>query len=447
MAGRPARLGYSWGIAYLVRPGLRPANNFFMKKRCLLFLTAGVLCAAGMLSAAPFPRDYRFGGGRISEKVLKNYLSRSITMAEVCTGLPFLVDGPYPYREDDWRMLRHIGAKFIGRSLYLWGGEDKVNDPRFWTQPRALIAEMHHSDADVIFQACIFEIITTRVNAVPVPAWVFAAFDLPAEARHFRYDSMLNRNGKLVDHWSAGASVPDITRRETQMWFYFLARHYIDIGIEAIHFGQVELMAMEDRDQDYRSWWSLLSRARAYAAGHARRGTLLCDGHVPGGGIVSGGRLLLDFHSFPSRPENLAGKPRQAVLSRGYLDAFYGRSRGGITPSGWSCAHLPYLVELDNFGISPHPGQAAHSYFVWGYDEISWFALQPEAYRNAWLRYAWQWVRRTDPEGFLEMPGSRVVTGLPRGRGRRYRANMAGEACPPGYGQEDTIRAIWSLGS
>ena len=32
-----------------------------------------------------------------------------------------------------------------------------------------------------------------------------------------------------------------------------------------------------------------------------------------------------------------------------------------------------------------------------GWDEITWFALTPEAERNGWLRYAWKWVKESGP--------------------------------------------------
>ena len=47
----------------------------------------------------------------------------------------------------------------------------------------------------------------------------------------------------------------------------------------------------------------------------------------------------------------------QAIsLKVGYSDGLYGRSKGGKTFSGWTCEHLPCLVELDNFGASRHQG-------------------------------------------------------------------------------------------
>jgi hypothetical protein len=66
-------------------------------------------------------------------------------------------------------------------------------------------------------------------------------------------------------------------------------------------------------------------------------------------------------------------------------------------------------VELDNWGVSKHPGEAGQGGdWVWGYDEISWFANQSRQYRSQWLHYALNWVRKTDPDGYLGMPGSRT---------------------------------------
>ena len=72
---------------------------------------------------------------------------------------------------------------------------------------------------------------------------------------------------------------------------------------------------------------------------------------------------------------------------------------------------MPYLVKLYNYGASRHPGEAGQGGdWVWGYDEVSWFANQNKAYRAQWLRYAWNWLKKTDPNGYLEMPGSRTET-------------------------------------
>src|SRR3546814_3047065 len=58
--------------------------------------------------------------------------------------------------------------------------------------------------------------------------------------------------------------------------------------------------------------------------------------HLPNGGISVDGHLLFDFVSFPLRLKEIPGDPRKSELKIYYLDAIYGRTKGGITPSGWS---------------------------------------------------------------------------------------------------------------
>jgi hypothetical protein len=368
----------------------------------------------------------------ISREVLENYLSRAITMEGLLNGRGDL--------DDNIRMLKSIGAKFIGRSLCLWGGE--ANLLRNLERAKQQLPKVHAADPEMILQACIFEIVTTQVEQVPVPDWAFAALGRPVEKRNFRYADMLYPNGRFKDHWRRGNSVPDVSRPETKLWFFFLGASYINVGCEAIHLGQTELMNHNDRNLDHYS--EVLSLIRSHAAKHARRHMVLLDSHVPSGGLVRDGRLLMDFHSFPLRIMEVPDKPQEAILKVGFSDGIYGRSKGGMTFSGWKCEHLPYLVEIDNWGVSRQPGQPkAGGIWIWGYDEITWFAHQSREYRAKWLRYARDWVRRTDPNGFLQMPGSRTVRS-PRDGMRWYYANKPGTAVPDGLGDEEAIRAIWA---
>jgi len=384
--------------------------------------------------------DYRFDG-TISREVLENYLDRSITLAYfLVTGRP---EGnrQYLYRDDDVRLIQNIGAKFIGRAIFRWNGESLLNEPDFWTNAKALMDKVHASDPDVIFQGCLFETVSREVEQVKVPAWVFAKFDLPIEDRTFSYEAMLNEDGKFVNHWGR-SSVPDVTRLETQLWFYYLAGAYINLGCEALHLGQVRLIGMAD--PDLKAWSALLVRIRAHGRKHARRHMVLLDAHTPRWGMIVEGKSLLDFNSFPLRIKEVPDKPYEGILEVGHLDSLFKRSKGCVTPSGWSCDSLPYLVELDNFGRSRRPNVAdVKSHFVWGWDEISWFAQRDEAYRNKWLEYVYNWVKETDPNGHLQMPASRIIT-CPNETDDSYRANTKSPACPIGYSQEETIKRLWS---
>lgn len=404
-------------------------------RSCILLMPMLVFC---LVTRAQHTID----SNGLSRKTLEYYLGRAVTMAEFLAVDPFGNDGPYPYKADDVRLIENIGAKFIGRAIYRWGHETVLNDPAFMEQARALIKQVHDRDPEVIFQAAVFEAVSEKVNAVPIPAWVFEAFAIPAEQRNFRYADMLNLKGKFVNHWGKWGSVPDITRQEAQLWLMYLCGTYMNLGCEALHMGQIALMGMEDKG--LKKWAEFMGKVRAYARTHTRRHWVLLDAHTPSGGMVVDGKSLLDFNSFPLRIKPVPEKPMEGVLQVGHVDAFYGRSQGCTTPSGWQCEALPYLVEFDNFGVSRTPGVAdTASHFIWGYDEITWLYLQPEGYRSQWLRYAYDWLAAHDRNGFLQMPVSRIIS---RGRGfhgERFRGNIRSAACPEGNNMELTIKEIW----
>jgi hypothetical protein len=381
------------------------------------------------------PHSRKYGFQRVmSRQVLDNYLSRAISMEGLLNGRGDL--------GDNIRMLKNVGAKYIGRSICLWGGE--ANLLQNFDGAKQQLPQVHDADPEMILEACIFEIVTTEVEQIPVPDWAFAAFGLPAESRNFRYEAILYPKAQRTRSWGNSAGVPDVSQMETQLWFYFLAVSYIDLGFEGIHWGQMEIMNNNDRDQAH--YARVFALVRAYAEKHARRGMVLCNAHVPSGGPVRDGQLLLDFHAFPLRIKETPDRPQEATLEVGFTDSIFLRSEGGMTYSGWQCEHLPYLVELDNYGVSKHPGEAGQSGqgadWIWGYDEISWFAHQTKQYRSKWLRYAWNWVRKTDPNGYLQMPGSRTETS-PLDHRHWYFANRPSPAVRDGLDDEEAIRAIW----
>lgn len=397
-----------------------------------------LLAACGLCAFLSSAQEFRFDGS-MSRPVLENYLSRSISFTELLHDdltQPRNSRGVDP--RDNLRLILETKTKLVGRALMVWGREKNLS--AFLETAKPYAAALHQADPEILLQAAAFEIVTRGVETVSVPEPVFREFSQAVTNRTFRYDDMLYTNGRFVGHWGGNGSVPDMSRLETRMWFYYLVTSYIDVGIEAIHFGQVGLM--DKNDPGHAGWLDLLGRVRAYARLHARRHFLVCDAHTPTGGYVEGGRLLFDFHSFPLRITEVPDRPHRGVLKVGYADSLFTKSKGGLTPSGWSCEHLPFLVEFDNFGRST-PGQPSKSPFIWGWDEITWFALMPEKERNDWLRYAWQWVKDTDPNGHLQMPGSRVITpGTPDGP-RWYWANTRSEACPNGWNTEDTIKELW----
>jgi len=384
--------------------------------------------------------DYRFDS-TISRVVLENYLERSITFTELLhDDLKQARNGRGVDPRDNIRFLVGAGAKFVGRAIMLWGGENNL--ATFLARAKPFVDTLHKLDPDMILQCAVFEYVSNRVETIAIPPRVFTEFGLPVVTRNFRLADIIYTDGRPR---GGLPNVPDMNRLEARMWFYFLSTSYIDIGIEAIHFGQVGLM--DHNDPGHAAWIEMMTKVRNYARKNARRHMVICDAHTsPGrsggkGGYAVGGKLLFDLHSFPMRIAETAGQPYKATLKVVWSDALYRKSLGGITPSGWSCTSLPYIVEFDNFG-SNGPGTAGKDPFVWGWDEITWFAQTPEAERNAWLRYAWKWVHDSDAVAHLQMPGERVMSGFPGGA-NWYWANTKSAACPNGFNTEATIKEIW----
>ncbi|MCL2519220.1 MAG: hypothetical protein FWF15_11725 [Oscillospiraceae bacterium] len=372
--------------------------------------------------------------GSISREVLNNYLSRAVTHASLLD----THEGQTDTFDDDLRMLLKEGAKFIGRAAYVWG---VLDDAEHWRKVRERAELCHKADPEMMLQCCVFECVYQAFcESTPIPEWVLEAFGQLYEERCFSLDRMTFPDGRFTNHWGKNTAVPNIMTLEGQMWIYYRACMYINCGCEAIHFGQVWLIGALDKG--WAKWREIVKMVREYAKKHARRGYVVCDAHCHGL-ITDDGYSIFDFNSFPIRLREIEGEYGKCVLELNYSDSIFGKSKGGIHPSGWIADPLPFLVEFDNFGVSKAPGEATpESIFAWGYDEITWFSEQPAEYRAEFLRYANGWINSRYPEGWLQMPSRRIITKSRAERGI-YRANNPSPDCPLGLGDEDIIAEIW----
>jgi hypothetical protein len=411
--------------------------------------------------------DFHFDGS-ISRKVLNNYLSRAVTHCGIGEDNS-LASSTF---EDDLRMLKNEGTKFIGRAAYVWSSTD---DERHYQIAKDRAKRAHEVDPDFILQACVFECIQKSfVSSVKIPSWVFEAFGLAVEDRYFSYERMLFENGSYLNQWGIDSSVEDINRLESRLWIYYRACSYIKAGFEGIHFGQVHLIGAEDEGFHY--FREVIGMIRDFATKHARRHYVLCDAHTHG--INVEGVSLFDYNAFPIRLKEVMDAPMQCICEEGYIDSLFSRSAPGISPSGWYADSMPFLVEFDNFGRNPNRGQPNHdSYFAWGYDEITWFALLRDEERHNFLRYLDEWVNSRYPEGWVQMPSRRIMTeSIKRTYESNsltverlvelapfeyitayakygasfdiyrwyYSANHPSDACPFGFGDEEVIRELFA---
>ena len=391
-------------------------------------LLISLLCACTQKADDKYHFD-----GKPSAEVLDNYLDRAVTIMG-------LMSDTYPDKEADIDFIVETDAKFVGRAVCVWGGENIFKDKEWLERAKSVASAVHEAAPDVVLQGCCFEYYTSRVEELPIPAWTFESLGLPVEERCFDMESMYYPDGTFVGFWYDGNSVPDIRQTETQLWYSFLIGTFVEMGCEAVHLGQTMLMGSQDTD--WKAYDEFLSKMHAFYDPKARRHYVLYDAHGGEEGMFTpDGRSVLDYNAFPMRIEE--------TPEDGYLTA---RLRPGFTDAMYGAYPHPYLVEFDNWGVSSHPGEPAdrtdpdldfsEQIYVWGYDEISWLYSLPEQQRREWLKYAYGWIRENDPWCHMQMPGTRCVS-LGRGKGGLARSIAPTANVPDGMNLTCTIRELW----
>jgi hypothetical protein len=416
---------------------------------CLIFS----LLASSVAAQPAVPADTL---APVSEALVRHYLARSLSVPVLTA--PNL---SMARRMALMRWATTAGLRLAGRQGGWWATPSSDAIVRAIIDTVRVNAQrLHALQPDIVVQGCIFEVIEPHVSNLTVPNRLRASFGedtLSEPSRHFRFAEMMYPDYFAADNahhyrWDErppgqAPGVPDLSRSETQLWYYYCAVLQLNAGCEALHFGQIMLLG--DRDPGHRATWSLLQRVRRYARTR-NRGFVLCDAHThgeyydpnPAAPLPDSLRqLLFDFHSCPLRPyeaDTVRAGTHAAYLafdpSGNPVGGIYRRSRGGRAPGGWLCRHLPAQAEFDNgpTGTPDRPGQWP---LVWGRDEISWFGNQPSAYRNRWLVYAQARIRQLDPDTYFQPAGARGVS-LPNYPQGWYLATEAGQA--------ETIRAMWA---
>ncbi len=336
----------------------------------LYFLLVFLVCLAFNTSA----QNYRFYS-TISRPVLENYLDRAISMAALSNCGASLGTTPQEHIADI-NMIQDIGAKFVGRIGIWWGANQDINC--LMANVQQDVKSIKAIDSDIICEGGVFEYVDTYLDvAVAIPAYVFKAFDQRVVSRNFNHNLMLydNPGYPTADEHSR---TPDMSKLETQMWFYYMATRYIDAGCEALHLGDFGVMNVIEQNYENKDWWFLLQKIRQYGSTRNRH-IVLCNAHTfgayydpdPTSPLPNDERqLLFDFHEYPSRllmNMSLActATYQPITLTPETGIAIYNSSAGGLNPQGWYCESNPYMVELDNGGNNPPLGCSASNSPWW----------------------------------------------------------------------------------
>jgi hypothetical protein len=227
----------------------------------------------------------------VSDSLVRHYLARAMTVQN----LRLL---PVAERRTFTQWAGAAGTRFAGRVGGFWATPRDAQQLQASADTlRQLVADLHRAQPAMVVQGTIFEVIEAHAADLPVPNAARAEFGedtLAVPQRNFQFADMMypayfeadDPNHYRWDDRAPGQApgIPDMSRPETQLWFYALARQQIDAGCEALHFGQV--MRMDDRDAGHHAWWSLLQRVRAYARTR-NRGFVLCPCPLASGSCCS----------------------------------------------------------------------------------------------------------------------------------------------------------------
>ncbi len=466
-------------------------RNVMLTKRVLSIMLSIVLLVSSFTflnasTTATAASKFTFNGS-MSEEVLKNYLSRAVTFQGLCAEA---ADSNLLFYED-LRMIRRTGAKFVSRAaVFAWTSTNASQVEKHYTIAAKYAKEVHKADPEIILQGFVAEIVRkSYVNKIKIPAWVFKAFGKTPENRNFNFDDIID--DKLgPDYWGTDAGYPDYGKEEALMWYYYCICKYIDAGYESIHIQEGE------NSTEYKYVDKLLTMCRSYAKTHARRGIVLFHNffNMDTGGNKIDNRLLFDINGNGLVPNETVKQGGALQCRIGSPDDFwctwFGRSAGGEHPLGFKTDICPTLLEFDNYGQQGKLGVSnGQAFGTWGYDDITWFASQPEWYRNEFLLYLDEYMssygltREGKQAYFCLYPMRRVITADPKwpvttytpGKNASsdflldycaknhehteikvlkngkielttkeyYRANRQSDACPNGFNQEDTIREIF----
>lgn len=379
-------------------------------------------------------RNFTFNGS-ISLDVLNNYLDRAATyyLYEMNSQSGLDTDK----MNESLRALLNMGVKYVNRATTAWTSSS--GEELYYTDMAKWIEFAHSYDPEIIFEACIFETCSNGMASIKIPDWVFKAFGKKVEDRNFDNTKMLFSNKYGFNQWGDGIHIPDITKEETQMWFYYKACRYIDMGYESLHLGQANLIGKQDTGN--KCWTKVINMIREYAKTHARRKYVLLNCHYPGHRFMSydDGKMLVDFNAFPLRLSSYSitnNKPTDVTFRIGSsADSPYKKNIKGTSPSGWTTDNYPYLVEYDNWG-----GLTGEN----TYDEISWYANQPQSYRHEVLKHFVRTVESFNENGHVTMPGHRTAYLLSEKKQSYYRCNDK-KFAENGQGDEQAIIEAYKL--
>ena len=373
--------------------------------------------------------------------LLDRYLSRSIGMFSMQE------QRNTPDYCQNINLLTRLKPEFIFGIAGSWGGDENQIIPggSYYTNSQLTIQDIRKLYCSLglrmpIFDAGIFEAVTSKVNNVTIPAYVHADFQNDADyiAAGYNINPPVNfdisyiKNGFYSPWWTnppqpTDCYTPDLTRVQAKMWFYYLATSYIDMGCNSINLGWFERSFHNDAPL-YLNAYDLCQKIRTYAQ---NKGTFVIISGDVGKAIYynNTNNLIFDFVNCPIRPEPTHNQYGNSVHStpcdKNYMTELdfnkyhceLMNDHGGISPFGAFIEHMPKLFNFDWYGINytgsypPQPINMGNGYSPWGVNETVWFYnLEPKCQAYFLKNIAYAIKNDIGNRSYLKMPGQNDLT-------------------------------------
>lgn len=372
-----------------------------------------------------------------------------------------------------------VKASFLTRAFNMWGKEGAFfplgNNNAIgetYAAAKQLVIDINsvYDCAELprpIIQGSIFEAIDDPANElddVLIPEEVIKYFRSEIiAANEFMYyfdpdsDNNPDNNPPSVVHFDKsriifpGTEWVDLTKIESQLWFYYCATTQIDLGYTALHMGQPYVYARLDAP-NYNLLYKITNDIRNYALSKGTFVLLNAENTFSSSSFKWNGtdQLIFDFDGRAMRPLEVSDQPvlgesNGGVSCNGPADpgpflnspcdqeAFpavidpciielFGGTGGGISPNGCFYETVPYFIYFD-FGtgvlLDPSLGPCELDLTVgtpmaevtWGYEDTRWFANQlSDDCKLEWFKEMYCSVRdMIGFNGFLQMPNLLLV--------------------------------------
>jgi hypothetical protein len=362
------------------------------------------------------------------------------------------------------QMLVELNASLVVRAANISGraGGMKQGDP-FYNSVAQLVTDINaaYDCAGLrrpVIQGTIFENCDSGVNTVPIPSNIITSFqnDAGFDASYYMNGSIpktINFSQSRINYTIQNqytVNCPDITKIEARMWFYYLAKIYIDLGYKSIHMGQANLWG--DKNNNFNSTINVISRIRNYAS-QQNKFVLLTEENFKSLKNPGTNTFMFDYDSRAMRPREISnpqvcGDAYDGVTCNTFVNPLYFAN----TPCGseqypaiidpcvitnigvnspaftdgyhplYNC-YMPYLPYNTYFdfgpGIHSNPGSAStgcpsqsnSDIGTWGWDDTKWFAEKISLNcRNYWMGDAVCRLRNwQNGFGFMTAPGLLLV--------------------------------------